>query len=95
MQRAERVLILGGTGFLGSHFVSALGKRAVAHTTKTNYLETNINFREMVFQKNQIDEIKFFLKNGMKNAKEKKRSLHKVNKRKNSPSTEKVIPLLK
>lgn len=61
MQRAERVLILGGTGFLGSHFVSALGKRAVAHTTKTNYLETNINFREMVFQKNQIDEIKFFL----------------------------------
>ena len=41
------------------------------------------------------DEIKFFLKNGMKNAKEKKRSLHKVNKRKNSPSTEKVIPLLK
>jgi hypothetical protein len=41
------------------------------------------------------DEIKFFLKNGIKNEKEKKGSLHKVNKRKNSPSTEKVIPLLK
>jgi hypothetical protein len=41
------------------------------------------------------DEIKFLLKDGIRNAKEKKHFLHKVNKRKNSPSTEKVIPLLK
>lgn len=61
MQRAERVLVLGGTGFLGSHFVRSLGKRAVAHTTKKNYQEANVNFREMVFQKNQIDDIKVFL----------------------------------
>jgi len=61
MQRAERVLVLGGTGFLGNHFVSSLGKRAVAHTTKTNHQETKFEFQEMIFVKNQIDEIRVFL----------------------------------
>ena len=61
MQRAERVLVLGGTGFLGSHFVSSLGKRAVAHTTKTYYQETKIDFQQMIFQKNQINEMTAFL----------------------------------
>ena len=61
MQRAERVLVLGGTGFLGSHFLSSLGKRVVAHTTKLNYQETKIDYKEMLFQKNQINEIRVFL----------------------------------
>ena len=61
MQRAERVLVLGGTGFLGSHFVSSLGTRAVAHTTKINHQETKIDFQQMIFQKNQVDELKAFL----------------------------------
>ncbi len=61
MQRAERVLVLGGTGFLGSHFVSSLGRRAVAHTTKTKHQESKIDFQQMIFQKNQVDELKAFL----------------------------------
>jgi len=59
--RDERVLVLGGTGFLGSHFVNTLGKRAIAHTTKTFYPESEIDFQTMVFQKNQMDGIKVFL----------------------------------
>ena len=62
MQRDERVLVLGGTGFLGSYFVSSLGERAIAHTAKALYPETEINFQTMIFQKNQMDEIKVFLK---------------------------------
>ena len=61
MHRDERVLVLGGTGFLGSHFVSTLGERAIAHTTKTLCPESGINFQRMMFQKNQIDQIIIFL----------------------------------
>ena len=61
MRRDERILVLGGTGFLGSHFVSTLGKRAIAHTTRTFYPDSEINFQTMIFQKNQIDGIKVFL----------------------------------
>lgn len=61
MHRDERVLVLGGTGFLGSHFVSTLGERAIAHTTKTLNPESEINFQRMIFQRNQMDEIKVFL----------------------------------
>lgn len=61
MQRDQRVLVLGGAGFLGSHFVSSLGKRAIAHTTKSFYTETEINFQPMIFRNNEKDEIKVFL----------------------------------
>ncbi len=61
MRRDERVLVLGGTGFLGSHFASSLGERAIAHTTRTLYQESEINFQTMIFQKNQRDQIKVFL----------------------------------
>ena len=61
MQRDERVLVLGGTGFLGSYFVRSLGARAVVHTTKTPSLESEINFQPAIFDNNNIDEIRFFI----------------------------------
>jgi len=59
--RDQRVLVLGGTGFLGSYFVDSLGKGAIAHTTRTFSTDTVTNYRSMIFRKNQIDEIKVFL----------------------------------
>ena len=53
------VLVLGGTGFLGSHFVRSLGKRAVVHSSRTSNSETNS--QQMLFRKNKLDEIKPFL----------------------------------
>ncbi len=61
MQRDERVLVLGGTGFLGSHFVHSLGERAVVHTTKTRNPESEINFQPAVFRRNNTDEIRLFI----------------------------------
>ena len=61
MHRDERVLVLGGTGFLGSHFVSSLGNRAIAQTTRSLYPESGNNFQTMIFKKNQMNEIKVFL----------------------------------
>lgn len=61
MGRDERVLVLGGTGFLGSHFVTSLGERAISHTTKTLYPELEIKIRKMKFEKSQVGEIKEFL----------------------------------
>ena len=62
MHRDERVLVLGGTGFLGSHFLDTLGRRAIAHTTKEGYSGKTSNFRSKMFHKNQIDEIDTFLR---------------------------------
>lgn len=53
------VLVLGGTGFLGSHFVRSLGNLAVVHSTRTSNPETNP--LQILFQKNKLDEIKAFL----------------------------------
>jgi dTDP-4-dehydrorhamnose reductase len=61
VQRAEKVLVLGGTGFLGGHFVSALGKRAIVQTTKPPHLVTKADFQQMQFDKHQIGAIKAFL----------------------------------
>jgi dTDP-4-dehydrorhamnose reductase len=55
----DSVLVLGGTGFLGSHFVRALGKRAVVHSTGVCNSESNPP--QMLFKKNQLDEMKAFL----------------------------------
>jgi dTDP-4-dehydrorhamnose reductase len=61
VRRAEKVLVLGGTGFLGGHFVQALGKRAIAQTTKSSYIATEINIQKMQFDRNQIGAAKAFL----------------------------------
>lgn len=61
MHREKRILVLGGTGFLGSYFINLLGKRAIAHTTQAVYLETGINFQSATFRKNEEDKIKHFL----------------------------------
>jgi dTDP-4-dehydrorhamnose reductase len=61
VHREQRVLVLGGTGFLGSYFVRSLGKRAVVHTTKTFNSFHAANFQQLVFQKNRVDEVRVFL----------------------------------
>ena len=61
MQREQRVLVLGGTGFLGSHFVDSLGGRAITHTTKAVNSETATNFRSIIFRKNKRQEVEAFL----------------------------------
>jgi dTDP-4-dehydrorhamnose reductase len=52
---------LGGTGFLGSYFLDSLGIRAVAHTTRDLYPETEINYQPLTFRKNETEKIRTFL----------------------------------
>lgn len=52
---------MGGTGFLGGHFVSALGERAIVHSTKALNTTTELNLQSMIFQKNKVDEMEAFL----------------------------------
>lgn len=61
MLRNKRVLVLGGTGFLGSHFVKKFGAEANIHTTKNTGQVLVKNYQALRFQKNQVEEIKTFL----------------------------------
>jgi dTDP-4-dehydrorhamnose reductase len=61
LHRDERVLVLGSTGFLGSYFLSLLGKRATAHTTRILDPKIEKNYKSMVFRKSEIDKIRVFL----------------------------------
>lgn len=55
------MLVLGGTGFLGSHFVKKFGVGVKVHTTKSIGLVAEKNYQPKLFQKNQIKEIETFL----------------------------------
>ncbi len=57
----EKVLVLGGTGFLGKYFVDLLGNRAVVQTTRRLNVRTGMSIKEVTFHKNQTEEVRYFL----------------------------------
>lgn len=61
MQIGKRVLVLGGTGFLGRYFVDSLGKHAIVHTTNTHFAGSDVKVQSMKFQKDKRNEIETFI----------------------------------
>jgi dTDP-4-dehydrorhamnose reductase len=61
VQKDKRVLVLGGTGFLGSYFVASLGKNAIIHTTNSLFAGSDAKVQSMKFQKDKMNEIEAFI----------------------------------
>lgn len=57
----SKILVLGGTGFLGRYIASAFGDKAIVHTTSAPESTTGQETSNFYFSNNQNDRVKKFL----------------------------------